>query len=111
MRALGLELLDDGEQVADRAGEAIEPDHDQGLAGADLAQQARQHRPGAIGAGGVLLEHRGAAGGAQFVELRIGALFLGGDPRVADQTARGGRFPAVCCRVPHSAGMDIDMSQ
>ena len=46
MRALGLELLDDGEQVTDRAGEAIEPDHDQGLAGSDLAQQARQHRPG-----------------------------------------------------------------
>ena len=92
MRALGLELLDDGEQVADRAGEAIEPDHDQGFAGADLAQQARQHRPAAIGAGGVLLEDVGAAGGAQFVELRIGALLLGGDARVADQTADGGVF-------------------
>ena len=33
MRAGGLELLDDGEKMADRAGEAIEPDHDQGLAG------------------------------------------------------------------------------
>ena len=96
MRALRLELLDDGEQVADRAGEAVEPDHDQGLAGADLAQQARQHRPAAIGAGGVLLEHRGAAGGAQLVELRIGALFLGGDPRIADQTACAAVVPAVC---------------
>jgi hypothetical protein len=28
MRAGGLELLDDGEEVADRAGQAIEPDHD-----------------------------------------------------------------------------------
>ena len=59
---------------------------------ADLAQQARQHRPAAIGAGGVLFEDRGAAGGAQFVELRIGALFLGGDARVADQAACGGGF-------------------
>ena len=33
MRAVGLELLDDGEEMADRAGEAIEPDHDQGFAG------------------------------------------------------------------------------
>ena len=54
MRALGFELFDDSEQVADRAGEAIEPDDDQGLAGADLAQQAPQHWPGAIGAGGLL---------------------------------------------------------
>jgi hypothetical protein len=78
MRTIGFELLDDGEQMADRAGEAVEPNHDQDLAGADLAQQARQHRPGAIGTGGVLFVHRVAAGGAQFVELRVGALFLGG---------------------------------
>ena len=95
MRAAGLELLDDGEQMADRAGQPIEPDHDQGFAGADLAQQAGQHGPAAVGAGGVLLEHGGAAGGAQFVELRIGALFLGGDPRVADQAACGGGFSGV----------------
>jgi hypothetical protein len=29
MRALGLKLLDDGEEVADRAGETVEPDDDQ----------------------------------------------------------------------------------
>ena len=92
MRARGLQLLDDGQQVADRAGQTIEPDHDQGFAGADLAQQARQHGPAAIGAGGMLLEDRGAAGRAQLVELRIGALFLGGDPCVADQTAWRRRF-------------------
>ena len=96
MRASGLELLDDGEEMADRAGEAIEPDHDQGFAGADLVQQARQHRPAAVCAGGVLLEHRGAAGRAQFVELRIGALFLGRDPRIANQTAWRGGFRQFC---------------
>jgi hypothetical protein len=98
MRPLGLELLDDGEQVADRAGEAIEADHDQGLAGADVAQQAGQHRAGAIGAGGVLLEDGGAAGGAEFVALRIGALFLRGDPGVADQAAWGRRHPGFQLR-------------
>ena len=77
MRALGFELLDDVEQVTDRPGEAIQSDHDEGLAGSDLAQQARQHRAGAISAGGVLLADRVTAGGAQLVELRIGALFLG----------------------------------
>ena len=77
MRALGFELLDDVEQMADRPGEAIEPDHDEGLAGSDLAQQARQYRAGAISAGGVLLADRIAAGGAQLVELRIGVLLLG----------------------------------
>jgi hypothetical protein len=77
MRAFRLQLLDDGEQVADGSGQTVEPHHDQGLGGTDLAQQARQHRSGAIGAGGVLLAHRVAACGAQLVELRIGALFLG----------------------------------
>jgi hypothetical protein len=97
LRALGLELFDDSEQVADRAAEAIEPDDDQGLARADLAQQARQNRPGTIRAGGM----RGvAAGGAQLVELRIGAPFFGRDPCLADQTAHGCGSPAVCA---HSA--------
>ncbi len=96
MPTAGFELFDDGEQVADRAGEAIEPDHDEGLAGADLAQQTCQHGAAAIGAGGVLLKDRVAAGGAQFVALWIGPLLLGGDPRIADQTAWRGGF-ASCC--------------
>ena len=62
MRACGLQLLDDGEQMADRAGETIEADHHKGFAGADIAQQARQDGPIAIGARGVLFEDRGAAG-------------------------------------------------
>jgi hypothetical protein len=74
----------------------IEPDYDEGLAGADLAQQARQHGAAAIGAGGVLLENRVATGIAQFVALRIGPLLLGGDPRIADQTAWSDGF-ASCC--------------
>ena len=93
MRTAGLELLDDGEQMADRAGEPIKPDHDQGFAGADLAEQTRQYRPASIGTGRVFFQHRVAAGGAEFVELRIGALFLGGDARVADQSAGKGGFP------------------
>jgi hypothetical protein len=44
----------------------------------------------------VLLKDRVAAGGAQFVALWIGPLLLGGDPRIADQTAWRGGF-ASCC--------------
>jgi hypothetical protein len=40
MCSAGLELLDDGEQMADRTGEAVKPDYDQGLAGGNVAQQA-----------------------------------------------------------------------
>jgi hypothetical protein len=96
MRASGFELLDDREEMVDRAGQAIEPDHDQGFAWADLVQQARQHRPAAVCAGGVLLEHRGADGRALLVELRVGALFLGRNPRVANQTAWLGGLRPFC---------------
>jgi len=98
VRPLGLELLDDGEQVADRAGEAVETDDNQGLAGADVAQEAGEHRTGAIGTRGVLLEDRVAAGGAEIVALRIGALFVGGDPSIADQAAWGRRHPGFQLR-------------
>ncbi len=40
---------------------AVEPDHDQRLAEADVAQQAREHWPRAISAGGVFLVHGAAA--------------------------------------------------
>jgi hypothetical protein len=83
--------LDDREEMADRAGPAIEPDHDQGFAGADLIQQARQNRPAAI-CRWRAPRATAAQPAAQFVELRIGALFLSRDPRVADQTAWRGGF-------------------
>ncbi len=46
-----------------------------------------------IGAEGMLLKDRRATGGTQFVELRIGVLFVGGDACVADQAACDGGFP------------------
>jgi hypothetical protein len=92
MRATRLELFDDGEQVADGAGEAIEPHDDEGFARGHGVQQLGQHRTAAIGTGGVLLAHALASGSAQLVKLRIGALRLGGDPCVADETSWGGVF-------------------
>ena len=85
VRAARLELLDDREQVADGAGEAVEAHDDQGVAGPDVAQQPGQHGPAAVGAGGVLLQDGGAAGRVQLVALRVGALLLGRDPRIAQE--------------------------
>ena len=96
VRALRFQLLDDAEQMRDRAGQAVEAYHHQGLAGPDVAQHLRQHRTATIGARGMLRVHHHAAGGAQFIRLRISLLFLGRDPGVADQAGFGGRR-----RVPH----------
>ena len=85
----------DREKMTDRAGEAIEPDDDQGIAAADVAEEAGEHWAGAIGAGGVLLEDFVASGGAQFVALGVRTLIIGGDPGIADEPAGeggGGRY-------------------
>ena len=93
MRALGLKLLDDSEQVADRTGQPIESDHHQGFAGLDFAKQPSQYWPGSIGPGRVFLQHRIAASGAKLVKLGIGSLLLGGNPRVAHKAAGEGGCP------------------
>ena len=64
------------DRVADRAGEAIEADDNQGLAGTDITQEAGEHGAGAIGTGGVLLEDGVAAGGVELVALRDRCLVL-----------------------------------
>jgi hypothetical protein len=83
MGAVRLKLLDDGEPVADRAVQAVEP-HDQGLAG----QQAGQYRPTAVHAGG---DGR-ATGGRAVRGAADRALLLGRDVRTADQAAWRGGF-------------------
>jgi len=65
--------------MADRAREPVEADDDEDVAAADLAHQLRQHRTRARRAGSVLFMDDPAAGGAQFVDLRVGGLILGGD--------------------------------
>jgi hypothetical protein len=78
------ELLDHGEQVVDRANEASE---------SDQVSPAAILRSRSAGTGGNgwrrarVLEDWLAAGGAQFIQLRIGALVLGGHPGVANQAA------------------------
>jgi hypothetical protein len=57
---------------------------------------ARRGGSAAIGAGGVLFEECGAAGRAQFVQPRIGARFVGGDPGVVRKAAENGFLPGFC---------------
>ena len=45
MHATLLQVLDDFEQMADRAGQAVEADDDEYIAGAKIFEQLRQYRP------------------------------------------------------------------
>jgi hypothetical protein len=56
---------------------------------------ARRGGSAAIGAGGVLFEDCGAVGHAQSVQLRIGAVFVGGDPGVVRKAAEW-HLPGFC---------------
>jgi hypothetical protein len=82
--------------MSNRAGQSIQPDHHQGLSGSDFTQQLRQHRATAIGAGGVFLQHVRTTGGAQLVNLWVGALFIGRDARVADQSSPAAPVRFAC---------------
>jgi len=93
MRAPAFEVFDDGEEVADGAGEAVEAHDHEDIAGADLAHQPGEDGAGARGAGAVFLVEDLVAGGAKFVDLSVGGLVFGGDAGVADEASggRGGR--------------------
>src|SRR5271165_4064273 len=90
-----LQQLDDFEEVADRAGEAVEADDDEDIAGPDLAHQSGELWPSPRRARAVLLVDCRAARRAQFVGLGVGGLILGRDPRVAQKTS---------CRAEMGAG-------
>ena len=92
MRAALLERFDDLQQMADRARQPVEADDDEHLAALDLANELGEHRPGARGAGAMLLVNDCAAGGAQLVELGVGRLLLGRDAGVADEAAGGSEW-------------------
>jgi hypothetical protein len=56
---------------------------DQHIAGFEPANDLRQLRAVAAGARGLLLEHLGAAGGRQLIELQGQVLIPGADPSVS----------------------------
>ena len=81
------ELLDGLDQLLERAGEAIQLPHHQGVALAHVLERRLEGRPLALRARGLLLEHPAAAGRLQGIELQGEILLLGRDPGVADQHA------------------------
>src|SRR5271168_2192708 len=95
MRAAVLQELDDVQEMADRASEAVETNDDQNVAAADFAHQSGEFRPGSRSPRPVFLINRRTAGGAQLVGLRVGGLILRRDARVAQKTSLArekGRF-------------------
>lgn len=84
MRAALLERFEDLQQMADRARQPVEAHDDEDLAALDLAHELGEHRPGARGAGAMLLVNDYVAGGAQLVELSVGRLLLGRNAGVTD---------------------------
>ena len=90
-----LQALDDVEEMADRAGEAVEADDDQNIAGSDFAHQSGELRPSARSARPVFLVNCRAARRAQLIGLRVRGLILGRDARVAQKTS---------CRAARRAG-------
>ncbi len=72
-----LQALDDVEEMADRAGEAVETDDDENIAGSDLTHQSGELWPSARGARPVFSVNCRAARRAQLIGLRVRGLVLG----------------------------------
>lgn len=84
MRAFGRQIVDYLEQMTDGTRQAIEPDHDKGVACDDLPDEFCKSRSAAGGAGSVFLNNRSTAGGTQLDLLRLRGLFVRRDTRVTD---------------------------
>ena len=77
MGAALLQALDDVEEMADRAGEAVEADDDENIAWSDLAHQPCELWPSARSARRVFSVNCRAAHRAQLIGLRVRGLVLG----------------------------------
>ncbi len=75
------------QQVVERSGQPVDADHDQGVAGLEGVQEARELGAVAVAARGPLLDDPSAAGRAQRVELGRQVLVAGGDAGIADRLA------------------------
>ena len=90
------------EQMADGARKAVDADDNEGVAGANVAQQLAESRPGARCAGAVLLDDHIAADRALFDFLRFCRLFIRRHARIADQAAlwsTGSSFLRLSCHL------------
>jgi hypothetical protein len=93
MRSFLLEPLDDIEQMADRAREAVEADDDEDIAGADFVHQSGQLGPGPRGAGTMFLEDCFTADRVEFVGLRVVEDMLAMKPSGAGRRNSAGNIP------------------
>lgn len=82
------EIFDHLQKMADRSGEAIQPDDDQHVAVCELAEQSRQNRARPRCARTVLLKNPLAAGGTQLVHLSVMDLVVSRNACIADKALR-----------------------
>src|SRR3546814_11019885 len=86
---LALQILGRGDQLLERAGEAVELPNNQRVACAQhVFQNARQFGPVIARARRLFGEHPLAAGPPQRIELELGVLVAGADPGIADPQER-----------------------
>ena len=106
------ELADEGHELGQRAGEPVEPDHDQGVPGDQRGQTGVELRAGRPAlARGRVDEHAGAAGVPEGVALLIGVAGLAGAPgrpasvpdHVAGRVLRLGREKIASLNCIHAA--------
>ena len=95
MRPFGLQPLNDLQEVRERTGQSVDPHHHQSIASPQLIQHARQNRPGATAARGLLLDDFHAACGAQLLNLGQGGLIFCGNTRVSDEWHGAGGLFAI----------------
>ena len=95
MRTSSLQPLDDFQEVRKRAGKAVDPNHDERIADAQLIQHARQNWPRATAARCLFLHDFHAACGAQLLNLGQGGLIFGGNTRVSDEWHGAGGLFAI----------------
>ena len=91
--APGAEVFGPGDEVLERAAEAVEAPHDQGVADAKVGKRVMKARSLGGAARGVL-EDPLAADLGERVALEVERLVVGGDPGVADQHRFVSRNPS-----------------
>ena len=80
MRAALFEPLDCLEEMAARSGQAVEPHDDEDVAGLDFPHEAGELRASARRAGAGFAKNHVAAGGREFVGLRLRRLVVKSRP-------------------------------
>src|SRR5664279_3138284 len=93
-----VQLVGECQDLPDRAAEAIELPHREGVAGSQVLQRGGQPGPLGLATGDLVLEELHAACRDERVALQLGVLGLGADAQVCDEVLALGRHTGECLR-------------